>query len=516
MSGIASYGIPRRVGKGVLTETGRTPIVQDVGIGAYGGYGVTPAIEAQIMDRRNNPFLYLMTGDEMPNRTEPLEPDFSGYADGGVVDAASSGVNAAQLLQFLVSLGNQRKSMQAQSAATDAQLDAAGDAEGGAAGNSALGGAASGNSPASMSGANYGPTSLGMDGLSPGGSPFGTAGKVASNLAGRAIPGAGFVTSLGNSFNAGARSAQLGDFAAQIGGKQPGATIGNFLGGAIGLGLGFRDSDFGKIAMDHNLTPDQAALALDNGIATGNVNMSAAQAAAMPGFGIAGIAGSAASGQSSTGLNMGPSAAAFGQGFASPVGSVGNDGVASYGGTPGDNFGGMDPNGPNAGQEGGQSGSGANSAGGANGEASGANGGGGTGGGDSYARGGMAGRMRFKRGSGLVHGTSGGRDDAMGLSVPKGAYVLPADVVSGLGDGNTMAGAKRLAGMMPNVSGVERFAGGGIADGVQDVPIRVSPGEFVVHPAHVDALGGPEALDRLVAGVRDANARVAQGMPAPR
>ena len=523
MNGIASYGIARRPGTNVLTETGRTPIVQDVGIGAYGGYGVTPAIEAQMMDRRNNPFLYLRTGEDLPQHTDPVMPDeyVDHYATGGTVSDAIGGLadvgSAANLLQFLMALSNQRKANQAQGAASDAQQQFGSDPEGGSRGNTGLGGAASGNTPASMSGANFGPTAMGLDGLSPGASPFGAAGKLAGYAAGQAIPGAGFVTGIGNAFNAGVQSAQMTDAIGQLSGQQPGLSLGAMLGGAIGMGLGVKGADWGAAAMAHNLSPDQAALALNNYAATTNINTSTiAPGTNVPGFGIAGIAGSAASGTSGTGLNMGPSAAAFGQGFGQMTGSVGNDGVASVSGTPGDNFGGMDPNGPAAGQEGGQSGSGANSAGGANGEAEGANGGGGSGGGDSYARGGVAGRMRFKRGSGLVHGSSGGREDALGLSVPRGAYVLPADTVAGLGQGNTMAGAKMLARMMPPAVLDAEYAGGGIADLVPEVPIRVSAGEFVVHPAHVSALGGPQALDRLVAGVRDQNARVAQGMPAPR
>lgn len=42
---------------------------------------------------------------------------------------------------------------------------------------------------------------------------------------------------------------------------------------------------------------------------------------------------------------------------------------------------------------------------------------------------------------GLINSAVPGRTDQHNLDVPAGSYVLPADVVSGLGEGNTMAGA---------------------------------------------------------------------------
>lgn len=45
---------------------------------------------------------------------------------------------------------------------------------------------------------------------------------------------------------------------------------------------------------------------------------------------------------------------------------------------------------------------------------------------------------------GLLASAGHGRTDTLPVNVPSGAYVLPADVVSGLGQGNTIAGAKVL------------------------------------------------------------------------
>ena len=483
---------------------------------AYGGYAATPGNEALLMAQRNNPFRYLMTGT---GHDEPQEYASGGVAQSGVAKAGQ----AASLLDLLMNIGGQG----------DRQRDGELHSIDGSAGPS-QGGQNSGNTPASASGANYGPTSQGMDGLSPGrnATGMGALGNQALSMAlGQAIPGAGLVLGAGNAFNGGARSSQMADMVGQLSGALPGQQgIGSFLGGMFGRGT--KDSDWGQAAMSHNLNPDESAAALDNYAANANINMSAAQAAAIaantPGMGIAGLGGAASSGQSATGLNMGPSAAAFGQGFAGNVtGAVGNDGVASMSGTPGAGFGAQTGSGDTSGQ----GGSGANGAGGASGGGSGGGGGANGGGGDNgggYAGGGLirstGGEFftkKLAKGSGLVTGISQGRADKVGIHVPHGAYVMPADVVSGMGQGNTTAGARALKGMMPS-DGRLHFASGGIAGEAPAVPIQVSAGEFVVHPAHVAALGGGDpqagaaALDGLVARVRQANAQVAQGMPAPK
>lgn len=531
MTGIATLVEPRRPASGISTPSGHAPAVQSVGIEAYGGYAATPAADAVRLAQRFDPFRYLRTGSELPL----LMPEDEGYAEGGTVNTAVGNLadagSAAQFLQFLLALGRQRQNTATNSAATDGQLGYGSDQEGGASGNSALGGAMSGNTPGSLSGANYGPTAMGMDGLSPGRNlGMGSVGKLAGTVAGKAIPGARLVTGLGNAFNGAVAGLQNQSAQDQVTGVQTGfmGALGAALNGALGrdgqsLG-GYAGAGLGGMAglmsgMDPGVAGPARAMSrtmAGNFAATGNVGMTADQMSAMPGFGIAGVAGPAASGVSGVGLGQG-SAMAFGQGFTNTFGGVGNDGVASYGGTPGAGFGGMSTDGPMAGQEGSQGGNGANGGS----QGGNANGGGGAGGGDSYARGGSTGIPRtrgipggrFRMGSGLVHGMSGGREDALQVSVPVGSYVFPADVVSGLGQGNTMAGGKYLAGMMPPVD-MSSFASGGIAGG--EMLIRISPGEFVTHPLHVAALGGSDALDQVCERVRGENAAVAQGMPEPR
>jgi hypothetical protein len=114
------------------------------------------------------------------------------------------------------------------------------------------------------------------------------------------------------------------------------------------------------------------------------------------------------------------------------------------------------------------------------------------------------------RGSGLVKGLTGGRADAVHTSVPRGSYVMPADVVSGMGGGNTLAGGKYMTGVLKSLPKLPGFKNGG---SVQPVKVRLSAGEYVVHPAHAAALGagslplGHMILDQIVRTIRQ---RVAQ------
>lgn len=112
-----------------------------------------------------------------------------------------------------------------------------------------------------------------------------------------------------------------------------------------------------------------------------------------------------------------------------------------------------------------------------------------------YARGGLA-------PSGLIQGPGGGQDDRVPMTVPADSYVIPADVVAGLGDGNPTEGAARLhravGGRAPAMGGLSR----------PGVPVAVSPAEQVIPPDRVAALGGgnidrgEKALDGFVRNVR--------------
>ena len=57
---------------------------------------------------------------------------------------------------------------------------------------------------------------------------------------------------------------------------------------------------------------------------------------------------------------------------------------------------------------------------------------------------------RIRLHTGPIHSAVAGRTDHLPMHVPHGAYVLPADIVSGMGQGNTVAGFK-IAKQLPSI-----------------------------------------------------------------
>lgn len=106
-----------------------------------------------------------------------------------------------------------------------------------------------------------------------------------------------------------------------------------------------------------------------------------------------------------------------------------------------------------------------------------------------------------------------GRTDKLPVTVGSGAYILPADVVSALGEGNTMAGVKALEGVIG--SHKPKFASGG------GVKIIAAGGEYAIPPEIVKKIGngdmdnGHNVLDQFVTGVRKKNINTLKGLPGP-
>ena len=110
---------------------------------------------------------------------------------------------------------------------------------------------------------------------------------------------------------------------------------------------------------------------------------------------------------------------------------------------------------------------------------------------------------------GALKGATGGRADALPVDVPDGAYVIPADVVSALGDGNTQAGFEHLNRMFPATA--SRAAGGKASP----VKCKLSDGEFVVPPDQVQAHGGYDTFDKWIMHVRQMDIKRRQNLPGP-
>lgn len=103
--------------------------------------------------------------------------------------------------------------------------------------------------------------------------------------------------------------------------------------------------------------------------------------------------------------------------------------------------------------------------------------------------------MSYADGGSVTHT---GRSDTIETNVPEGTYILPADLVSFLGEGATEAGQQLLEG-----------AFGRGSTGGDGVPVRVSVGEYAVAPEVVEAFGGAGAFDALVDEVRRMAAQTA-------
>lgn len=167
--------------------------------------------------------------------------------------------------------------------------------------------------------------------------------------------------------------------------------------------------------------------------------------------------------------------------------------------------------------------------------------------------------------TGLITMAVGGRTDHIPMNVLEGSYVLPADIVSGLGEGNTLAGSKIIDAMfsggpfgtktpsvkfsplarygtpfastpefnfvaqlegsaVPGISPKREAASGGpIRSGkYKPVPIIAAGGEYVIDPDVVKALGkgdvgkGHDYLDHFVKYVRQHLIKTLQKLPGPK
>jgi hypothetical protein len=132
---------------------------------------------------------------------------------------------------------------------------------------------------------------------------------------------------------------------------------------------------------------------------------------------------------------------------------------------------------------------------------------------------------------GPIHSSVAGRTDHLPMTVHSGSYVLPADILSSSGEGNTIAGfkhARRVFGGEPYGGGAQPYnhtggpygmAKGGAAEGV---PIVAAGGEYVLHPDQVRAVGGGDldmghkVLDEFVRRMRAESIKTLKKLPGPR
>lgn len=136
------------------------------------------------------------------------------------------------------------------------------------------------------------------------------------------------------------------------------------------------------------------------------------------------------------------------------------------------------------------------------------------------------GRMHPKVFHGPLRSKIPGRTDRLPIHVYGGSYVLPADIVSGLGEGNTEAGFAVIEKMF----GGPHLASGGMAkyglighyhEPPSLVPVVVAGGEYILTPEQVAMAGGGDmdkghkALDKFVLEQRNMLKKKLAKLPGP-
>ena len=148
-----------------------------------------------------------------------------------------------------------------------------------------------------------------------------------------------------------------------------------------------------------------------------------------------------------------------------------------------------------------------------------------------------------KPATGFLNGATAGRADSTKDAGSFWLVLPPADVVAGLGEGNSLAGARVVQDMLstgphgvplprssgrntiprpPALGDLRQFAAkGGDIGGDDTTPVALSHGEFVVPPRDVSALGGGDLkrghriLDAFVLHVRKKHIDKLKSLPGP-
>lgn len=109
-----------------------------------------------------------------------------------------------------------------------------------------------------------------------------------------------------------------------------------------------------------------------------------------------------------------------------------------------------------------------------------------------------------------------GRTDHLPMHVASGSYVVPADIVSAIGEGNTETGFAILDHMVKTRNNGEAPKTG------SSVPIVAAGGEYVIPPIAVMHFGGGDmdrghkALDEWVKSERSKTIKTLQKLPGPK
>lgn len=112
---------------------------------------------------------------------------------------------------------------------------------------------------------------------------------------------------------------------------------------------------------------------------------------------------------------------------------------------------------------------------------------------------------------GPIHSSVAGRTDHLPINVPSGSYVIPADIVSAIGEGNTLAGFQ----VLNRVFGTQQLG--------DEPPVEIvaAGGEYVISPAVAMTLGGEKGdghaiLDDFVTQYRAKTIKTLKTLPGPK
>ena len=126
---------------------------------------------------------------------------------------------------------------------------------------------------------------------------------------------------------------------------------------------------------------------------------------------------------------------------------------------------------------------------------------------------------------GPIHAAVAGRTDHLNMHVPAGSYVIPADIVSALGEGNTDAGLDVLDSLCHDHnsnSGNMRSKSDKNSNDGSLAPIVAAGGEYVIPPSVVTSIGGGDIdhghnlLDDFVVLARKDLIKTLSKLPGPR
>jgi hypothetical protein len=118
--------------------------------------------------------------------------------------------------------------------------------------------------------------------------------------------------------------------------------------------------------------------------------------------------------------------------------------------------------------------------------------------------------------TGPIHSPVAGRTDHLPMHVPAGSYVVPAEEVAYLGEGNTLNGFKNLDEI------VGKFKDDGSHNDGNPVPIVAAGGEYVIPPYAVVGIGdgdinrGHRILDQFVMKLRKKHIKTLQKLAPPK